>query len=67
MRNEYDFKDSRPNPYVKNEKRSVTIRLDVSVIDYFKAMAVETGIPYQRLINLYLRQCMTERKQLAFV
>ena len=66
MRDEYDFSDSQPNPYVHTEKRPVTIRLDVPVIEYFKAMAAETGMPYQSLINLYLNQCMAEGKRVAF-
>jgi len=57
MRKEYDFSHARPNPYAKRLKRSVTIRLDDSTIAYFKELAVETGIPYQTLINSYLRDC----------
>lgn len=67
MRDEYDFSESRPNPYEPSEKRPVTIRLDVAVIEYFKALASETGMPYQSLINLYLTQCMAEGKRIAFV
>ena len=67
MREEYDFSDSIPNPYVRKEYRQVTMNLDVDVIDFFKAKAAETGIPYQRLINLYLSQCVAEDKKLAFV
>ncbi len=55
MRKECDFSYARPNPYAKRLKRSVTIRLDDSTITYFKELAVETGIPYQTLINSYLR------------
>jgi uncharacterized protein (DUF4415 family) len=64
MRNRYDFSKSRPNPYAKQLKKSVTMRLGVDVIDYFKVMAEETGIPYQSLINLYLRDCAQERRKL---
>ena len=67
MRSEYDFEDSVANPYVRKPYRQVTINLDVEVIDYFKAQAAASGIPYQRLINLYLAQCAAEHKQLAFV
>jgi uncharacterized protein (DUF4415 family) len=64
MRNHYDFSKSRPNPYARQLKKSVTIRLGVDVIDYFKGMADETGIPYQSLINLYLRECAQHRRKL---
>ena len=53
----------RPNPYARQLKKQLTIRMGVDIIAYFKAMAVQTGIPYQNLINLYLRECVvTERK-----
>jgi predicted DNA binding CopG/RHH family protein len=53
----------RKNPYVKYLKQPFTIRLDRETVAYFKAMASETGIPYQSLINLYLRECaVSERK-----
>ena len=58
---QYDFSESAPTPYTKRLKKQVTIRLGVDVIMYFKGMAEETGIPYQRLINLYLQDCA--RKQ----
>jgi len=57
MKKEYDFSKARRNPYAKKLKRPVTIRLDEQTIDYFKDLAEETGIPYQTLINLYLRDC----------
>jgi predicted DNA binding CopG/RHH family protein len=65
MRKEYDFSDARPNPYAKRLKKAVTIRLDQPTIDYFKGVAQETGIPYQTLINLYLRECAMDRKKPA--
>lgn len=53
----------RKNPYTKYLKQPVTMRLDCETVDYFKKMAEETGIPYQNLINLYLRDCaLNERK-----
>lgn len=67
MRDEYDFSDSVANPYTKKARKQVTMNLDVDVIDFFKARSVETGIPYQRLINLYLSQCAAEDKKIAFV
>ena len=65
MRKEYDFSNARPNPYAKRLKQSVTIRLDKPTIAYFKALAGQTGIPYQTLINLYLRDCAATQKKLA--
>ncbi len=68
MRAEYDLSKmkSRPNPYAKRLKRQVTIRLGKDVIGYFKRMAEETGIPYQTLIDLYLRDCVLSRRKLGF-
>jgi predicted DNA binding CopG/RHH family protein len=64
MRDEYDFSTARPNPYATQLKKSVTIRLDEDSIAYFKTMAEETGIPYQSLINLYLRDCASSGRKL---
>lgn len=60
MRKHYDFDKmkSRKNPYAGKLKKQITIRIGVDVIDYFKELAEETGIPYQNLINLYLRDCV---------
>ncbi|MBI4230043.1 MAG: BrnA antitoxin family protein [Planctomycetes bacterium] len=59
MRKEYDFArmKGRRNPYVRHLKTPVTIRMGADVIEYFKGMSQRTGIPYQNLINLYLRDC----------
>ncbi len=65
MRKKYDFSNARPNPFVKRLKRQVTIRLEEEVILYFKALSTETGIPYQNLINLYLRDCASTKRKLA--
>lgn len=65
MRREYDFSKGRRNPYAAKLKRSVTIRLDEATIDYFKAMSAESEIPYQTLINLYLRECAATGRRLA--
>ena len=64
MKKHYDFSHSKPNPYIRKAKRQVTIRLDEGTIVYFKGMAARAGIPYQNLINLYLRDCAAERKRL---
>ena len=65
MRKEYDFSNARPNPYAKRLKKSVTIRLDASTVAYFKRLAEESEIPYQTLINLYLRDCAASGRRLA--
>mgnify|MGYP000941714937 CR=1 FL=1 len=60
MKSEYDFSRSRKNPYIKKLKKQITIRIDVSTINYFKELADETGISYQNLINLYLEKCASQ-------
>ena len=64
MRDQYDFSNSTPNPYPRRMKQQVTIRLDRDTVSYFKAMAEEKGIPYQSLINLYLRDCAASQREL---
>lgn len=66
MREEYDIKNLNPrkNPYTKQLKRQITINIDGSTIDYFKAQSATTGIPYQTLINLYLKDCATNKRGL---
>ncbi len=63
MRDEYDFSQSVQNPYSKKLKKQVTIRLEEDVVDYFKQISEETGIPYQSLINLYLRDCVRSQRK----
>ncbi len=65
MRKEYDFEKmkGRKNPYAKRLKKQVTIRMGVDIIEYFKKLAQETGIPYQNLINLYLRDCVQSHRK----
>ena len=65
MRKQHDFIKARPNPYAKRLKRQVTLRLDAATIEYFKGLAGEAGIPYQTLINLYLRDCAAAGRKLA--
>ncbi len=57
MRKEYDFSNARPNPYARRLKRSITIRVDTRTLEYFQQLAAELEVPYQTLINLYLRDC----------
>ncbi len=66
MRDHYDFSTmkGRKNPYVKMLKQPVTIRLDRDTVTYFKSMAIKTGLPYQQLINLYLRDCAIHHREL---
>jgi len=66
MRKEYDLSKmkSRRNPYASKLKRQVTIRMGDDVVEYFKTMAEESGIPYQTLINLYLRDCVANEREL---
>ena len=65
MKKEYDLTKlkGRKNPYVKQLKKQITIRLGVDVIEYFKDLSKETGIPYQNLINLYLRDCANSNRK----
>lgn len=65
MRKEYDFSKAKKNPYASMLKKQVTIRLDESTVDYFKNLANEAGIPYQTLINLYLRDCTASERKLS--
>ena len=67
MRSNYNFSEMKgeKNPYIKQLKQPVTIRLDKVSIQYFKELAGELGIPYQNLINLYLRDCAVNRRKLT--
>ncbi|GJQ21903.1 MAG: hypothetical protein HBSIN02_22580 [Bacteroidia bacterium] len=65
MRRHYDFSKAQKNPYAGKLKRSVTIRIDQRTIDYFKNLSVSTGIAYQTLINLYLRECAASGRKLS--
>jgi len=64
MRKHYDFSKARKNPYAKRLKKQVTIRLDEPTLDYFKNLGERVGMPYQTLINMYLRDCAETRKEL---
>jgi uncharacterized protein (DUF4415 family) len=65
MKKEYDFSGmkGRRNPYAKQLKKQITIRVGVDILEYFKELAEETGIPYQNLINLYLRDCVVSKRR----
>jgi len=64
LRKNYDFSKGKKNPYASRIKKQVTIRLEEGTVAYFKNLAEETGIPYQTLINLYLRDCATTGRRL---
>lgn len=66
MKTEYDLSKmkSRKNPYASKLKKSVTMRLSEDVVGYFKQMAEEKGVPYQSLINLYLRDCVSNHREI---
>lgn len=64
MRKECDFSNARKNPYVSQLKKQITIRLDDDSITYFKSISEDVGIPYQSLINLYLRDCAVSHRKL---
>lgn len=63
MKKQYDFSKAKRNPYAKKLKKQITIRLDKGTLEYFKGLAEDTGIPYQTLINLFLRDCATSNKR----
>jgi uncharacterized protein (DUF4415 family) len=64
MRKHYDFSEARRNPYARRLKKQVTLRIDEGTLAYFKRVAGETAIPYQTLINMYLRECAARKKRL---
>ena len=64
MKSEYDFSNAKKNPYAKPLKRQITINIDNDAIDYFKKQSERAGIPYQTLINLYLKDCAQSGRQI---
>ena len=64
MRKEYDFTNAKKNPYASQLKKQITIRLDGDAIEYFKSLSEKVGIPYQSLINLYLKDCAASQREL---
>ncbi len=63
MRKNYDFSNAARNPYAKRLKRQLTIRLDEETIDYFQGLSREMSLPYQTLMNMYLRDCAETRRR----
>jgi len=66
MKKEYDFSKATKNPYAKKLKKQITININEDVLAYFKAMADESNIPYQNLINLYLIDCVKNNRKISF-
>jgi predicted DNA binding CopG/RHH family protein len=64
MRETYDFSNARKNPYSKKLKKSITIRVDEDALDYFKGLAGNIEVPYQTLINMYLKDCASHHRKL---
>ena len=64
MKKEYDFTNAIKNPYVKKLKKKISMNVDEDVIDYYKSEAISTGIPYQTLMHLTLKQCADSKKKL---
>ncbi len=69
MREEYNIKELnlRKNPYAKKTKQQVTMNMNTSMVEYFREMSSESGVPYQVLINMYLDECVKQKKKLQFV
>jgi uncharacterized protein (DUF4415 family) len=65
MKKHYDFSNAIKNPYAKKLKRQITIRIETDVVDYFKQLSVKEDIPYQKLMNLFLRDCAINHKRPA--
>ena len=65
MRKEYDFSKAKKNPYARRLKKQITLRIDEPTIEYFRTLSESTGIRYQTLINLYLRDCAVQKRRLA--
>lgn len=65
MKKRYDFSKSVRNPYLSKPKKQLTIRIDEATISHFRALAEQNGIPYQSLINLYLRECAESGRKVA--
>ena len=65
MRDEYDFSNGIKNPYAKLLKKQITVNINETAINYFKALSAKSGIPYQTLINLYLTDCAENKRELS--
>ena len=63
MKKEYNFSKSMKNPYTKKLKKQISIRIEKETVEYFKKLASEIDIPYQNLMNMYLRECAEQNKK----
>ena len=63
MKKQYDFSKSVKNPYIKKLKKQISIRIENDTVEYFKKLASEIDIPYQNLMNMYLRECAENNKK----
>ena len=63
MKKEYNFSQSVKNPYIRKLKKQITIRIEKETIEYFKRLAAETDIPYQKLINMFLKDCALNKRK----
>jgi len=66
MREEYDFSDAKPGRFAEGYKQQITIRIDRETVSWFKELSLQTGVPYQTLMNLYLTDCAKKKKTLQF-
>lgn len=66
MKDHYDFSKGIKNPYAKLLKKQITINIDIKIVEYFKEMSAQVGIPYQNLINLYLLDCVKNKREIKF-
>ena len=64
MKKEYNFSKAKKNPYIHHLKKQITLRIDAETINYFKHISEDNGIPYQTLINLYLRDCAEKHRKI---
>lgn len=62
MESNYDFSNSRPNPYINRLREEVLLKIDADTIEYFRNLEETTGISYQNLINLYLTDCVVHHR-----
>lgn len=67
LEKEFDFSRAVKNPYAKSLKKTITINLDENVIGYFKQESDNVGVPYQTLINMYLKDCMKNKRHIKMV
>jgi len=65
MKKHHDFSKGKRNPYARRLKKQITIWFDEDTLQYFKQLASEAEIPYQTLINLFLRDCARSKRRLS--